>query len=822
MGLYIPHFLILSLALRSIDCWDFLDIPEDRKTNCVCVNTDLCEVVYVNPKTVKSVETDHKSPNFPFNGTYVQMANGLGAGLQGSVFQKGTPSNIEPCPKSTQGERQFHRIISKALVKLTKDTVDASEKSMCCHENAASCQKVILNQDLFDQKTPESLFLGTSIAPGGKYDPKTAQIFKFKQRNQLTSNSWRKVYNKNLDVLTLQWTNGVRTADITKYGEITAKLSYCELFDASYYMTFDLQPKSYSAKPSLEDLFGINKDEPQSPVITQGGRVGEADCPEMTEDYCELQEDIYVDIGLDGENNGVQIEDCYERGILYEGDDFQGAVTKTSLELCKNSCTGGTCKYFVYYPDTQLCQRKSTMGGRSKDSSVISGTHKNKCQDKDKDKAQAWCADVCKNTPNCTSWTWTDFRGEPMCYGMTDCQHKVDQCFTDGHCKSGQTPGNCDESMDKCEAIIDHGPEYLDWQCHDKYGNPVDGYDTTAKVAHGTTCVQSCDSWRAHGSTKSQPIEAHLKSVCVDGAWTETEPYWPGDFEGNNGRGTLLYPQPSLADNTRYPKPDASKTDSLKCACETLELRWPTSNLQVNLPEGLLYDPNTEDINSFLCQTDNDKNNPGFVESGDSCTLFCDTYFVAPFRCWNGKWTGKPELGVWCQNNPDETNGPTKLQALTTLGNGVLSSKFAAGTGQGKCKNKDKDDYCSTKLKDDTGDPPHSHPFLSYSLNGRTNTSISRVVLYNVNEASGLSAADAVETQTIRVFITYTQPTAAEATAWIDTKENAFGVFTGMAVLGEVITFDSSSNNHGNYIVVQSQSDILRLAEVYVIEDVSA
>jgi len=151
-----------------------------------------------------------------------------------------------------------------------------------------------------------------------------------------------------------------------------------------------------------------------------------------------------------------------------------------------------------------------------------------------------------------------------------------------------------------------------------------------------------------------------------------------------------------------------------------------------------------------------------------------------------------------------------------------LSSKFAAGTGQGKCKNKDKDDYCSTKLKDDTGDPPHSHPFLSYSLNGRTNTSISRVVLYNVNEASGLSAADAVETQTIRVFITYTQPTAAEATAWIDTKENAFGVFTGMAVLGEVITFDSSSNNHGNYIVVQSQSDILRLAEVYVIEDVSA
>merc|ERR1712098_800726 len=202
------------------------------------------------------------------------------------------------------------------------------------------------------------------------------------------------------------------------------------------------------------------------------------------------------------------------------------------------------------------------------------------CQDKDKDKAQAWCADVCKNTPNCTSWTWTDFRGEPMCYGMTDCQHKVDQCFTDGHCKSGRTPGNCDESMDKCEAIIDHGPEFLDWQCHDKYGNPVDGYDTTAKVAHGTTCVQSCDSCRAHGSTPSQPIEAHLKSVCVDGAWTEIEPYWPGDFEGNNGRGTLLYPQPSLADNTRYPKPDASKTDSLKCACETLELRWPTSNLQ--------------------------------------------------------------------------------------------------------------------------------------------------------------------------------------------------------------------------------------------------
>jgi len=304
----------------------------------------------------------------------------------------------------------------------------------------------------------------------------------------------------------------------------------------------------------------------------------------------------------------------------------------------------------------------------------------------------------------------------------------------------------------------------------------------------------------------------------VDGSWTETEPYWPGDFDGNNGRnngrGTLLYPQPSLNNNQKYPKPDASKANSLKCACETLELRWPTTNLQINNPEGLLYDPNTEDINSFLCETANDKNKPGFVESVDACVLLCDTYLVATFRCWNGKWTGKPELGAWCQKNPSETNGPTKLQKYTTLGNGRMSSP---ARGPARCMDKNKDNYCST-VDTRGGGPPHTHPFISFSLNSRTNTSISRVVLYNINAASTLEASDAVETKNIRVFITYTQPTASDANGYIDTEANAFGVFKGPAVLGEVITFDSSNNNHGNHIVVQSEADILRLAEVYVIE----
>ena len=94
-------------------------------------------------------------------------------------------------------------------------------------------------------------------------------------------------------------------------GVVTKQLSYCPLTDASYVMALATTPPTRAlplpdAPPSIDALFGSNQDQPKRPVIVPGGRTGGSPC-DLTQDYCELQEDTYVDIGLDGENNGVRI-----------------------------------------------------------------------------------------------------------------------------------------------------------------------------------------------------------------------------------------------------------------------------------------------------------------------------------------------------------------------------------------------------------------------------------------------------------------------------------------------------------------------------------
>merc|ERR1712098_761321 len=99
----------------------------------------------------------------------------------------------------------------------------------------------------------------------------------------------------------------------------------------------------------------------------------------------------------------------------------------------------------------------------------------------------------------------------------------------------------------------------------------------------------------------SYPIEAHLVSKCEqNGTWSNTVAY--------DGKGTLLFPPHGTAGSASdenptslYPVPSDSKEKSLMCECEGLELKWPQEEGRLNPMNGQFYNPNTENVNDFLC-----------------------------------------------------------------------------------------------------------------------------------------------------------------------------------------------------------------------------
>jgi len=108
-----------------------------------------------------------------------------------------------------------------------------------------------------------------------------------------------------------------------------------------------------------------------------------------------------------------------------------------------------------------------------------------------------------------------------------------------------------------------------------------------------------------------------------------------------------------------YPVPSDNKEKSLMCECEGLELKWPQEKGRLNPASGSTYNPNSEKVNDFLCDYVVDASNSWTVASNNSCAFFCDSYLTTVVRCWDGKWTGQPDLGFWCQNKPFDSDGPT-------------------------------------------------------------------------------------------------------------------------------------------------------------------
>ena len=135
-----------------------------------------------------------------------------------------------------------------------------------------------------------------------------------------------------------------------------------------------------------------------------------------------------------------------------------------------------------------------------------------------------------------------------------------------------------------------------------------------------------CPSWMTADAT---PTSGYLQSYCVtNGTWTATKP---------NHKDSLSYPTPP------YPKPDAvsgQHPSPLGCSCQDLVLT---------------YDPNEEASAIFICNEPITMADDLYIITPDNmCTLYCDGLYVATAKCSHGEWTGSPEYGFWCYQDPGD------------------------------------------------------------------------------------------------------------------------------------------------------------------------
>lgn len=122
-----------------------------------------------------------------------------------------------------------------------------------------------------------------------------------------------------------------------------------------------------------------------------------------------------------------------------------------------------------------------------------------------------------------------------------------------------------------------------------------------------------CPSWT---NVAGDHISA-ISRCQEDGTWSASAPSPPGD---------LLFPS-SLASPV---SPDIS------CTCPTLLLT---------------YNPNKEPGAEFHCSNPIDWDQlPVTLKSSDRCYLLCDYMLTATISCKDGKWTGLPGKGLWCNH----------------------------------------------------------------------------------------------------------------------------------------------------------------------------
>ena len=136
----------------------------------------------------------------------------------------------------------------------------------------------------------------------------------------------------------------------------------------------------------------------------------------------------------------------------------------------------------------------------------------------------------------------------------------------------------------------------------------------------------------------------------------------------NDGEVELDFP--AKPDGGEYPTP--ADEQGYSCGCKALDVVWPLGE-NVLPADQFYYDPSAEKGTDFVCSQSIDTADGEFIiETDNSCILFCDSYLVADVRCLNGEWTGQPELGFWCYQEPIKednalTPADTEEPAETTV-----------------------------------------------------------------------------------------------------------------------------------------------------------
>jgi len=255
------------------------------------------------------------------------------------------------------------------------------------------------------------------------------------------------------------------------------------------------------------------------------------------------------------------------------------------------------------------------------------------------------CYGLCKAEGGCTDFTLFVSSRMSTCYLLDNCQEDSEAvCIEKGNCISG--PADCVPvsvnadcpQIDKANTAAGN----IHWQCSDGDGASINGY-TESSIKAGSSCLLRCESWEALDGS-----DGFLNSECLaDGTWSVPLT--------NNGEAELSFPaKPEAGD---YPKPN--EVQPYACGCKDLNVVWP-------LGEGVLpadqfsYDPSTEMGTDFVCKDTIDTATGEFIINTDnSCKLFCDSYLLADVRCVNGEWTGQPELGFWCYDEPSQDDALT-------------------------------------------------------------------------------------------------------------------------------------------------------------------
>ena len=82
----------------------------------------------------------------------------------------------------------------------------------------------------------------------------------------------------------------------------------------------------------------------------------------------------------------------------------------------------------------------------------------------------------------------------------------------------------------------------------------------------------------------------------------------------------------------------------------------PTPDDEIN--DAYWYDPNAEEAANFICTAAAVDTSDGdyIITAPNKCMFYCDEYYVATVECLDGEWTGNPELGFWCYDEPTDTS----------------------------------------------------------------------------------------------------------------------------------------------------------------------